>query len=60
MSQENRASDAELERELRRLEAEVNAAETHEAQQRANSQLSEVRWELMKRGQMTLGGGCAQ
>ncbi len=60
MSEDNRASDAELERELRRLEAEVNAAETNEARQRANSQLSEVRWELMTRGQMPLGGGCAQ
>lgn len=60
MRHDNQASDAELERELRRLEAEANAADTDEARQRANSRLSEVRWELMKRGQMTLGGGCAQ
>jgi len=60
MSQDNDLSNADLERELRRLEAEVNAAETNEARQRANSQLSEVRWELMKRGQIPLGGGCAQ
>lgn len=53
-------SDTELERELRRLEAEAAAATTDEARQRIDAELSEVRFELMKRGHIALGGGCAQ
>lgn len=60
MNQEGRASNAELLSELRRLEAEVRDAATDEAAQSASAQLNEVRWELMTRGQIASGGGCAQ
>lgn len=55
-----RQSTPELERELRRLETVAASTDTDEARQRIGAELSEVRFELMKRGQIALGGGCAQ
>lgn len=60
MTQSDQMSDAELAREMSRLEAAIAAAASDEERPRCNALLSEVRFELMKRGHVAQGGGCAQ
>ena len=60
MTQSDQMSDAELAREMSRLEAAIAAAASDEELQHCNTLLSEVRFELMKRGHIAQGGGCAQ
>ena len=60
MTQNDQMSAAELAREMSRLEAAIAAASSEEERQRCNTLLSEVRFELMKRGRIAQGGGCAQ
>lgn len=60
MTQSDQMSDAELAREMSRLEAAIAAAASDEERQRCNALLSEVRFELMKRGHIAQGGGCTQ
>lgn len=60
MTQNDQMSDAELAREMSRLEAAIAAAASDEERQHCNVLLSEVRFELMKRGHIAQGGGCAQ
>ena len=60
MTQSDQMSDAELAREMSRLEAAIAAAASDEERQCCNALLSEVRFELMTRGHVAQGGGCAQ
>lgn len=58
MTQHDQMSDAELAHEMSRLEGEIAAATSEEERQRCNALLTEVRFELMKRGHVAQGGGC--
>lgn len=60
MTQGDQMSDAELAREMSRLEAAIAAASSDEDRQCCNALLSEVRFELMKRVHVAQGGGCTQ